>query len=75
MDLGSLMALPDRASWRVHHRKCDPRPNAASYWIAVEEARTHARLLELTAHLMESKDWLRHTDWDRLILRMANVDA
>lgn len=74
MDLGALLSLPEDAPWLAYHRRCDPNPEAASYWIAIERLRTHAQLLEFTAHLM-GKRWLRYTNWDHLIRRMAGVGA
>lgn len=71
--LDSLLALPDPARWRVHHVRCDPEPDSADYVIEVHRARTHAQLLRWTAHLM-GKEWLRYTDWDELIDRMAAVE-
>lgn len=65
---------PPPAHWQTHHAKCDPDPDSADYHFDVARARTHARLLHWTAHLME-KTWLSSTDWLELIDRMAGVDA
>ena len=72
--LAEYLEWPDAVRWQAHHATCDPRPDAADYWFGVERARTHAHLLNWTAHLME-KTWLEHTDWSELIDRMAGVDA
>jgi len=74
VNLGEFMKLPDPARWMVHHQTCDPDIDGNDYVIDVERARTHAKLLDWTAHLME-KVWLEYTDWDDLIRRMAAVDA
>lgn len=58
--------MPPMPRWRIHHRACDPDPDATDYCIDVESARTHASLLDWTAHLLE-KSWLRSTTWDDLI--------
>lgn len=74
VDLSEIRAWPDDAPWMAHHADCDPEPTASDYWFDVKRARTHAQLLNRTAHLME-KNWLKHTDWDDLIRRQAGVDA
>lgn len=66
-------AMPPTPRWRIHHRACDPDPDAADYCIDVETVRTHAGLLGWTAHLLE-KSWLRSTTWDDLI-RHAAADS
>ena len=68
------LALPDRARWQIHHRACDPEPEADDYWFDVGRARTHAKLLSWTAHLM-GKVWFEHTDWGSLIRSKAGVSA
>lgn len=69
-----LQLLDDEPRWRVHHASCDPAPEANDYWIDVARARTHAHLLQRTAHLLE-KSWLEVTDWRAFIARAAGVDA
>jgi predicted GIY-YIG superfamily endonuclease len=74
VDISDLRDWPDDAPWMAHHADCDPYPEAGDYWFDVKRARTHAQLLNWTAHLM-GKDWLKFTDWDDLIQRQAAVDA
>jgi hypothetical protein len=74
VDLGAFLDLPPGARWLAHHAVCDPDPEYSGYWFAIERARTHAHLLNWTAHLM-SKTWLEFTNWNELIGRMAGVDA
>jgi len=74
INLGEYMKLPDPARWMVHHQACDPDIDGIDYVINVERARTHAKLLDWTAHLM-GKVWLEYTDWRGFIRRMAAVDA
>ena len=74
VNLTELLALPRRAPWLAHHRRCDPNPGHGSYWFDVARARTHAQLLNWSAHLM-GKRWIRHTTWADLIERAAGVDA
>ncbi len=68
--LGELMAQPGPVPWEVHHSACDPRPDSDDYWIAVSRARSHAQLLNWTAHLM-GKTWLENTTWDDVIRTAA----
>lgn len=63
--------LPQPARWHVHHKACDPQLHADCYSIEVKRIRTWAALAEWTAHLMD-KQWLRHTDWDRLLQNAAH---
>ena len=74
VNIAELLALPRRAPWLAHHRMCDPNPGHESYWFDVARARTHAQLLNWSAHLM-GKRWIRHTTWANLIERAAGVDA
>lgn len=67
-------AMPPTPRWRIHHRACDPYLDAADYWIGVETVRTHAGLLDWTAHLL-GKSWLQSTTWDDLIRHAAAVDS
>lgn len=70
----ALDLLDTEARWQVHHGTCDPHPDSGDYWFDVARARTHAHLLQRTAHLME-KRWLDVTDWAAFIRRAAGVDA
>jgi hypothetical protein len=69
VDLGAWMDWKP-AHWQVHHKACDPDMDAPDYVIDVDRARTHAKLLNWTAHLM-GKTWLGNTDWQKLIQRQA----
>lgn len=73
-DLSDVRDWPEDAPWVAHHAACDPEPEAGDYWFDVKRARTHAHLLDWTAHLM-GKVWLEFTDWDDLIRAQAGVDA
>lgn len=57
-----LFGLPEPAQWSVYHRKCDPDPEASSYWIDVERIRTWRSVVSWWAHLSE-KAWLGDTNW------------
>lgn len=70
--LAEILASPPPAKWRAMHVGCDPDLDAPGYWIPVQEARTHARLLWWTAHLM-GKTWLRDTNWDDFIKKASGV--
>jgi len=72
--LSAYDEFPSRAGWFAHHRTCDPSPDGNDYWFDVARARTHAHLLDWTAHLM-GKVWLEHTNWQQLIQSRAGVDA
>lgn len=74
VSLGDVLAFPDLVAWHAHHFECDPDRDHLCYWFDVEKARTHAHLLNWTAHLME-KTWLTYTDWDELIRRQARTEA
>lgn len=63
-----LLDFPCQVSWHVHHADCDPDPEAFCYWFTVERARTHAALLDWTAHLM-NKRWIDATNWSDFIRR------
>ncbi|MEU1630855.1 hypothetical protein ABZ746_37555 [Streptomyces sp. NPDC020096] len=52
--------------WQAHHGACDPAPDGWAYDIGSDALRTHAQLLEHTAHLME-KSWLRLADWHEVL--------
>jgi hypothetical protein len=69
-----LFDYPTAAGWTTHHADCDPHPDSNDYWFDVARARTHAQLLDWTAHLM-GKTWLEHTNWANLIRAKAGVDA
>jgi hypothetical protein len=53
-----LHNIPHGARWHVHHAKCDPDPNSADYWSAVERLDTWEEIFDFLAHILE-KDWVR----------------
>jgi hypothetical protein len=67
----ALLDSPRPAHWAVHHRECDPAPDAASYWFDVSRCRDTAALLRWTAHL-----WSRFplSDWDDVLRRVSRLD-
>lgn len=69
-----FLSLPSQARWYAHHLDCDPMSDEPDYWFDVSRARTHAQLLNWTAHLL-GKNWIQSTTWDELIRIMAGVDA
>lgn len=73
-DMSGFFNLPKPVRWMVHHAHCDPDPDSGDYWFGVESARTHARILALTARLM-AKSWLPFTDWDRFIERASRQEV
>lgn len=70
LDLSKVLEGPGPATWRVHHRACDPNPDSNDYWFDVARARTLPQLIDWTAHLLE-KDWLPYTNWSLLLRRCA----
>lgn len=48
--------------WRGYHYDCDPNPEKATYWFAVERCRSLADLFDWIGHLGE-KEWVDHTNW------------
>ena len=58
-----LLAMPRPVRWHAWHSKCDPKPNANIYWIAIERVRSLAGLLDLHGHMSE-KNWTKYTDFD-----------
>jgi hypothetical protein len=72
--LSDFQPASKAAKWRAYHGGCDPRPDAADYWIAVERARTAEQLLDWTLHLT-GKTWFDGTDWDRYVRRTLPAGA
>lgn len=76
VSLGELQDItPPTIRWHAHHASCDPDPDHSCYWFDVDRARTHAHLLSWSGHFIETKSWIRFTDWHDLIRRKAGVDA
>lgn len=68
--IDELNEYPERAPWKVWHRKCDPTPRDAAYFVDLERCTTAADLLRWTAHLIE-KDWVvKSTNWADFIVRV-----
>lgn len=66
--VGSLLEYPQPV--RCLHSQCDPRPDSDDdYWISIERVRTAEQLLDLTAHLLETKNWLDTTTWSSILRR------
>lgn len=74
-NLTDIESWPTAAPWLAHHRECDPHPEDNEYWFDVARARTHAQLLNWTAHFLESKTWIQHTDWHAVINRLSGFNA
>lgn len=77
---GELMLRADTSTkapevpWRVYHTSCDPDSASMSYSIDVGEIATLARVLAWTLHFMDSKNWVRHTDWTSFVRSRTGVD-
>ncbi|MDQ0633170.1 hypothetical protein QFZ40_001079 [Arthrobacter pascens] len=65
---------PQKVQWRVHHSACDPDTASMSYSIVVEDIATLPRVLAWTLHFMDTKNWIRHTDWTSFIRARTGVD-
>jgi hypothetical protein len=63
------------ASWHVLHHECggDEPANSPWYWFSLDKGFSYPDLLHWTAHLMESKSWLKDTNWDQVIRRAAHT--
>lgn len=65
--LGEIInAYPGPTPWLCLHHACNDDPDDAVYERPVEDLRTPACVLSVTAHLM-GKSWLQYTDWDDVI--------
>lgn len=65
--------VPERAKWKVCHRKCDPIPDQEpDYWFDVATADSPRKMVDWAAHML-SKHWLKVTDWDRLLFRSIGI--
>lgn len=70
VSVADLADCPSAVSWQILHSACDPSPESPDYWIAVERIRSASDVLRWTSQLME-KDWLRDTNWERVLGRVA----
>lgn len=74
-----LMLPPDavrqseRVRWRVSHIACEPE-SGRGFSIEVTEIATRSRVLAWTLHFMDSKNWIRHTDWTSFVRARTGVD-
>lgn len=59
-----LADLPDHVPWEAAHTACVPESN--TYDIPIADMRTHANVIEQTAHMME-KNWIGATNWPSLL--------
>jgi len=55
------------AEWRAWHQRCDPEPDADTYWIRVERFNSAAEVHDWHHHLSE-KNWIADTNWESLYL-------
>ncbi|MDQ0635915.1 hypothetical protein QFZ40_003824 [Arthrobacter pascens] len=65
---------PEKVQWRVHHSACDPDSGSMSYGIDVADIAALSRVLAWTLHFMDTKDWIRHTDWTSFVRARTGVD-
>ncbi|MBT2534086.1 hypothetical protein J7E83_18535 [Arthrobacter sp. ISL-48] len=65
---------PQKVQWRVYHSACDPDSGSMSYSIDVAEIAVPSRVLAWTLHFMDTKDWIRHTDWTSFVRARTGVD-
>lgn len=56
--------LPDLVEWHWGHASCLPE---GGYYIEYSKFDTIPKVLSWTLHLMESKRWLKFTDWERAV--------
>jgi hypothetical protein len=52
--------------WRAMHRDCDPDPELATYWWAIERLRTEQDLIDAADH-MRGKRWWDEGEWTALL--------
>lgn len=65
---------PQRVHWRVYHVACDPDSGSMSFSIDVADIASLSRVLAWTLHFMDSKNWIRHTDWTSFVRARTGVD-
>lgn len=53
---------------------CDPDSGSMSYSIDVADVATLSRVLAWTLHFLDSKNWIRHTDWTSFVRARTGVD-
>lgn len=63
----------ERVQWRGSHIACDPE-SGQSFSIDVADIATLSRVLAWTLHFMDSKSWIRHTDWTSFVRAQTGVD-
>jgi hypothetical protein len=65
---------PQKVQWRVHHNACDPDSASMSYSIDAADIADISRVLAWTLHFMDTKYWIRHTDWTSFVRARTGVD-
>jgi hypothetical protein len=65
---------PQKVQWRVYHTACDPDSGSMSYSIDVADIAALSRVLAWSLHFMDSKNWIRHTDWTSFVRARTGVD-
>lgn len=73
--LTSLLAEPDigPVPWQAFHYKC--RDGRFRYEIELERITQWWQVADWTAHLLETRSWLRYTDWYALLRHFAGLGA
>jgi hypothetical protein len=70
-DIADLAKLgrddPDRIGFAVLHRRCDPIPDKAPYWLATDRAPSLEHWVAWVIHL-RGQPWMGRADLDRLLL-------
>jgi hypothetical protein len=69
-----ITGQPQKVQWRVHHSACDPDSGSMSYTIDVADIATLSRVLAWTLHFMDTKNWIRHTDWTSFVRSRTGAD-
>lgn len=65
---GLLLDHPRDVRWHVTCTSCDPDSEGGwLYWFSLDRAATWQQLVEWTAHLLETKEWLPLTDWHNVL--------
>lgn len=64
VDVRELADMPGHALWEAVHIRCYPESN--TYDIAIADMRTHATVIDQTAHMIE-KTWIGSTNWPALL--------
>lgn len=65
--------VPDPAPWLAHHSRCDPEPDSADHWIAIDQIDSYRKLLARAIHLGQ-KRWINDTNWWDLLEQIVARD-